>query len=240
MCPWKARACARGRDRQDRPGSEGGERAGGTDWLVRGARPGARADRAGGRALVAMALRGDAADGSCGRASGDAACPGRVQGDAGEVGPQRCARDRPVDAARLVSAGALQIDCSPGGPRAVDGAQAGAIEAVRRGDEPAGHFARVRPEGRSHHAFPVRWAHPGTGHRPSNPGGHSGSAAGGTRGVAAGVRRLRTAGPVDGPAGWQGPPVDVCAWCGAIVALTYVSAIDDPARFRSSKDVGAH
>ena len=27
---------------------------------------------------------------------------------------------------------------------------------------------------------------------------------------------------------------------GAIVALTYVSAIDDPARFRSSKDVGAH
>jgi transposase len=26
---------------------------------------------------------------------------------------------------------------------------------------------------------------------------------------------------------------------GAIVALTYVSAIDDPARFRSSKDVGA-
>lgn len=27
---------------------------------------------------------------------------------------------------------------------------------------------------------------------------------------------------------------------GAIVALTYVSAIDDPARFKSSKDVGAH
>jgi transposase len=27
---------------------------------------------------------------------------------------------------------------------------------------------------------------------------------------------------------------------GAIVALTYVAAIDDPARFRSSKGVGAH
>ena len=27
---------------------------------------------------------------------------------------------------------------------------------------------------------------------------------------------------------------------GAIVALTYVSAIDDPARFKSSKAVGAH
>ena len=27
---------------------------------------------------------------------------------------------------------------------------------------------------------------------------------------------------------------------GAIVALTYVSAIDDPARFKSSKTVGAH
>jgi transposase len=27
---------------------------------------------------------------------------------------------------------------------------------------------------------------------------------------------------------------------GAIVALTYVSAIDDPGRFRSSKQVGAH
>ena len=27
---------------------------------------------------------------------------------------------------------------------------------------------------------------------------------------------------------------------GAIVALTYASAIDDPARFKSSKQVGAH
>jgi transposase len=27
---------------------------------------------------------------------------------------------------------------------------------------------------------------------------------------------------------------------GVIVALTYVAAIDDPARFRSSKAVGAH
>jgi transposase len=27
---------------------------------------------------------------------------------------------------------------------------------------------------------------------------------------------------------------------GAIVALTYVSAIDDPARFKTSKGVGAH
>lgn len=34
------------------------------------------------------------------------------------------------------------------------------------------------------------------------------------------------------------PTADVEAWVGAVVALTYRSAVDDPARFTSSKEVG--
>ena len=49
-------------------------------------------------------------------------------------------------------AGALQVDGGAGGARAVDGAQAGAIEAVGCADEPARSVARLRPEGRA----PVR------------------------------------------------------------------------------------
>ena len=43
-----------------------------------------------------------------------------------------------------------------------------------------------------------------------------------------------------GPRRRRGPAVMSTPGVGAIVALTYVSAIDDPARFRSSKAVGAH
>ena len=107
------------------------------------------ADRAGGRAAVAMALRGDAGGGPCGRAAGDAARARRLQGDAGEERPQRRARHRAADAAGLVPAGALQVDGGAGDARAADRAQAGAVEAARHRDEPARDSARLRPEGRA-------------------------------------------------------------------------------------------
>ena len=71
------------------------------------------------------------------------------QGDAGEDGPQRRARDCAADAAGLVPAGALQVDGRAGDAGAADGAQAGAIEAARHRDEPARHSARLRAEGRA-------------------------------------------------------------------------------------------
>src|ERR1700694_3606988 len=60
-----------------------------------------------------MALRGHEAGWPCGRASGDTPRQRCLQGDAGEVGPQRRPQDRATDAARLVPAGTLQVDHGP-------------------------------------------------------------------------------------------------------------------------------
>src|SRR5450756_1836104 len=68
-----------------------------------------------------MALCGHEGGWPCGRASGDAARERCLQGDAGEVGPQRRAQDRATDAARLVPGGTLQVDHGPGDPRDADG-----------------------------------------------------------------------------------------------------------------------
>jgi hypothetical protein len=64
------------------------------------------------------------------RAAGDTACPRRLQGNAGEVGPQRRARHCATDATRLVPASALQVDERTGDAGAADGAQAGAVKAA--------------------------------------------------------------------------------------------------------------
>ena len=94
-----------------------------------GVEPGA--DRAGSGSAVAMAVCGDAGGGACGGAAGDPACARRVQGDAGEDGPQGRARHSATDAAWLVPPGALQVAAGAGGARPADGAQAGASEAAR-------------------------------------------------------------------------------------------------------------
>src|SRR5713101_9675791 len=60
-----------------------------------------------------MALCGHEGGWPCGRASRDTPRERCLQGDAGEVGPQRRAQDRATDAARLVPAGTLQVDHSP-------------------------------------------------------------------------------------------------------------------------------
>ena len=60
-------------------------------------------------------------------------------------------------------------------------------------------------------------------------------------GAAEGVRSLREADPQDGAIRHAGTAADVdVPAVGPIVALTYASAIDDPARFKSSKQAGAH
>jgi transposase len=57
--------------------------------------------------------------------------------------PQRCARDCAADAAGLVPAGALQISERAREAGNADGPQVGAIEASRRGKQPAGDPARL-------------------------------------------------------------------------------------------------
>src|SRR5258707_7023527 len=94
-----------------------------------------------------MALCGHEAGWLCGRASGDPPRERCLQGDAGEVGPQRRPQDRATDAARLVPAGTLQVDHGPGDPRDADGAQAGAEQAAGPREQPARDFARLRAEG---------------------------------------------------------------------------------------------
>ena len=64
------------------------------------------------RFRCAMAVRGHARGGTCGRSVGDAARAGRFQDDVGEDGSPRRSRNCPTDAARLIPAGALQVDRS--------------------------------------------------------------------------------------------------------------------------------
>src|SRR4029077_3802190 len=109
------------------------------------------ADRAGGGSIVAMALWGAAGSGAGGGTAGDAACKDSVIDDAGEDGPQRRAPHSAADAAGLFPLGTLQVDGRPGSARPADGAQAGAIEAVRRRDEPARHSARLRAQSWANH-----------------------------------------------------------------------------------------
>ena len=191
-CRRKWQDCARG---------QGGERAGSADRLVRFAGFGPGADRAGGRALVAMAVCGDAGSGPCGGAAGDAARAEGVRGDAGEVGPQRCARHRATDAAGLVPAGTLQIDECARDPIAADGAQAGAIEASRRGEQPARDPARFWPEGWQDDRTEVRGTDRGTRDGPPTPADDRQGAAGGAQrccGPSSQPSRSR-------PAGWCDP-----------------------------------
>ena len=124
--------------------------------------------------------------------------------------------------------------------RALYGTQAGAIEAVGCADEPARPVARLRPESRRHDTEPVRRADQGSGRGQRNPGGHCGGAPRGPqtlrREFAGFEKRVRSIARSDGRVRLLMSTPGV----GAIVALTYVSAIDDPARFKSSKGVGAH
>ena len=191
----------RGRRREDRAGGEDRQRAGGADRLVRRARARSGADRPGGRAVVAMALRGDEAGGLGGGAAGDAACAHGAADDAGQDRPQRRARHRATDAARLVPSGALQIDGGAGDAGAADGAQAGSIEALRHRDEPARDIARFRAEGGADDAKALRAADRGARRRPCDAGGHREGAAFGACGFAARVRHVRETGAGDGAAG---------------------------------------
>ena len=170
----------------------------------------AGADRAGGGAAIAMAVCGDAAGGACGRAFGDAARARCLQGDAGEDGPQGRARDRPTDAAGLVPPGALQVDGGAGDAGDAHRAQAGAVEAARRRDEPARHPARVRAEGRQDHdpSFAGRIHELVAGHSSLET---SPRRCCGARRAAARVQWLREAGARHGAPGRAGQAADVDA-----------------------------
>ena len=155
--------------------------------------------------------------------------------------PQRRARHCATDAAGLVPPGALQVDGGPGGARAADRAQAGAIEAVRHRDEPARHSARLRAQGWADHVAALC----STDQRELVDGQPSLEVVAAAllslhavllREFASFEKSVRPISRADARVRLLMSTPGV----GAIVALTYVSAIDDPARFPSSKSVGAH
>ena len=146
----------RGCERQDRSGGESPQRAGKSDWLVPRSRTEIDARWAGGWPFVTMAVCGIEERGLGGGIAGDAACARRLQVDASQERPQRCAGDCAIDAPRLVPRGSLQVDVGAGSARALDGAQAGSVEAVRHRDELARHIARFWPEDWKDEPEPLR------------------------------------------------------------------------------------
>ena len=95
-------------------------------------------------------------------------------------------------------------------------------------------------QGRADHAEAFCGPDQRAGLWPSDPGGHRRGVAGGACGAAGAAtgfeKRVRTMARDDERVRLLMSTPGV----GAIVALTYVSAVDDPRRFTSSKAVGAH
>ena len=86
----------------------------------------------------------------------------------------------------------------------------------------------------------VRGAYPGASCRPSRPGTGGKGAAGGPCRAAAGVQWPGQAHAEARPIASTAKLLMTTPAVGPIVALTYAAAIDDPARFSSSKATGAH
>ena len=123
---------------------------------------------------------------------------------------------------------------------AADRAQAGAIEAPRRGDEPAWRPAWLRAEGRGDDAQDIRRPGPRARVWSSDAAVGCGSLVGGASDTRRSAAEAGEAGALRGPRQYGLTRLLMSApGVGAIVALTYVAAIDDPARFKSSKATGA-
>ena len=154
-------------------------------------------------------------------------------------GPDR-ARDRSADATWLVPAGALQVAAGAGNPGSADSPQAAPGQAARCGDEPARDLAWLRPEGGRYHGrtFETRIRELVAEHPTLGSIGDALLAAHHVlarelHGLETSVRRLARADK-------RARLLMSAPGVGSIVALTYVAAIDDPGRFRSSKAAGAH
>src|SRR5712692_3877380 len=187
-----------------------------------------------------MALCGHEGGWPCGRASRDTPRERCLQGDAGEVGPQRRAQHRATDAARLVPAGTLQVDHGTGDPRDADGAQAGAEQAPGPRDSLRGILRgfglKVGKTTRTNFAGRIEElvkAHPNLQ--------TIGQALLRARAVLLAEfngfeKRVRAMSRLHEKARllMSTPAV------GPIVSLTFACAIDDPSRFTSSKQVGPH
>src|SRR5258707_3706919 len=158
-----------------------------------------------------MAFCGDAGSRAGGRTAGDAARAEGIRGDAGKVGSQRCSRDCATDAAGLVPAGALQIDERARDPNPADSAEAGAIEASRRGEQSARDPARLWAEGWQDDGTQVCGSDRGACGGPSAPPGDRQGTAGGASGAAEGVGSFREAGTQDGALRRAGTAADVDA-----------------------------
>src|SRR5260221_6235588 len=156
-----------------------------------------------------MAFCGDAGSRAGGRTAGDAARAEGIRGDAGKVGSQRCSRDCATDAAGLVPAGALQIDERARDPNPADSAEAGAIEASRRGEQSARDPARLWAEGWQDDGTQVCGSDRGACGGPSAPPGDRQGTAGGASGAAEGVGSFREAGTQDGALRRAGTAADV-------------------------------
>ena len=149
--------------------------------------------------------------------------------------------DRAADAAGLVPAGALQVDRRAGDAGDADGAQAGAIEAADVENSLRGILRGfgLKVGETTQRSFAARIRELVAGHAPLETiakallAVHAVSAARvqGFREAGSQMARSRCA---------RRRLLMSTPGVGPIVALTYASAIDDPARFKSSKRVGAH
>ena len=134
----------------------------------------------------------------------------------------------------------MQIGGGAGGAGAADGQVARAVEALRYRDEPARHFARVRSEDRPDdaQAFARRVAELTQNHSSLKAIAEALTAVHEAllRELCVFEKQVRLLAKSD----QRVRLLMTTPGVGAIVALTYVSAIDDPGRFSSSKRVGAH
>src|SRR6185437_6269224 len=187
-----------------------------------------------------MAPCGDAGSRVGGGTAGDPARACCVQGDAGEVGPQRRARDRATDAAGLVPAGALQVDRRAGSTRGPDARKLvqsklldieNSLRGILRGF--GLKVGKTTPRSFAGRVQELVDGHPNLE--------EIGEALLSVRAVLqrefnAFEKRVRAMARSNARTRllMSTPAV------GPIVALTYAAAIDDPARFKSSKQAGAH
>src|SRR5512147_562529 len=173
-------------------------------------------------------------------AARDPARQGGALRHGGEDRPQGRPRHRPAAAHGLVPARSWQVSLGSGGAGAARRAQAAAGEDARCGAQPAGSSARFRPQGWRNQRGTVCAAcsHPGRG--PTMP-----------ERIAEAMLQAREAlrtefGKLHRAMLAIARDNEVCRrlmtvpGIGALIAITFISAVDSPERFARSKALGAH
>src|ERR1035437_4314060 len=126
---------------QDRAGSKGGERTGSFAASVEERCLPLQADRAGSRAIIAVAVQCSGRSGLAGDLCRDTAYEGGVEGPDQQDRPQRCTRDCADDAGWTLPSGACEDVAQPETADAADASQAAAVEGHRSEERPTRYCA---------------------------------------------------------------------------------------------------